>query len=181
MSNEKAKAIRVLSAFRKEWDTNSTTPNAQALDIAIKVLQQQPCEDCISRQEAIDAVKHAWAKGFEPSQYIENLSSVTPQPKQESCEDYISRNAVRIALVEKGQHSKRYRLGEIWELNLTEIDEVLNDLPSVYPARIKEKWIDILDKKTNIIERHHYECSNCGYHGWDEYNYCPRCGVEMER
>ena len=39
MSNEKA--IKILSAFREEWDTNSTTPNAQALDIAIKALQQQ--------------------------------------------------------------------------------------------------------------------------------------------
>ena len=39
----------------------------EALDMAIKVLEQQPCEDTISRQEAIDAT---W---FEP------LSSAQPE------------------------------------------------------------------------------------------------------
>ena len=28
-------------------------------------------DDYIKRQEAIEAVKHAWAKGLEPTQYIE--------------------------------------------------------------------------------------------------------------
>ena len=36
--------------------------------------------DCVDRQDAIDAVKHAWAKGLEPSQYIEELPSVQPEP-----------------------------------------------------------------------------------------------------
>jgi len=40
-------------------------------------------DDVISRQAAIDAVKHAWAKGLEPSQYIEELPSAQPEP----CED----------------------------------------------------------------------------------------------
>ena len=31
-------------------------------------------KDLISRQDAIRVVKHAWAKGLEPSQYIEILS-----------------------------------------------------------------------------------------------------------
>ena len=35
--------------------------------------------DCISRKEAIDAVKHAWAKGLEPSQYIEELPPAQPE------------------------------------------------------------------------------------------------------
>lgn len=36
-------------------------------------------DDLISRQAAIDAVKHAWAKGLEPSQYIEALPPAEPQ------------------------------------------------------------------------------------------------------
>lgn len=35
---------------------------------------------------------------------------------------------VEIALLEKGQHSKRYRLGETWELNFYEIREALETL-----------------------------------------------------
>ena len=31
--------------------------------------------DLISRQAAIDVVRHAWAKGLEPTQYLEELSS----------------------------------------------------------------------------------------------------------
>ena len=39
----------------------------------------EPCEDTISRKAAIDAVKHAWAKGLEPTQYIEDLPSAQPE------------------------------------------------------------------------------------------------------
>ena len=37
-------------------------------------------DEYISREAAIEAVKHAWAKGLEPSQYIEILpaADVTP-------------------------------------------------------------------------------------------------------
>lgn len=35
--------------------------------------------DMISRQAAIDAVKHAWAKGLEPTQYIEESPSTQPE------------------------------------------------------------------------------------------------------
>ena len=29
--------------------------------------------ECIDREAAIEAAKHAWAKGLEPSQYIDNI------------------------------------------------------------------------------------------------------------
>ena len=34
----------------------------------------------IEREAAIEAAKHAWAKGLEPSQYIEIIQAVEPQP-----------------------------------------------------------------------------------------------------
>ena len=37
--------------------------------------------DVIYRQDPIDACKHAWAKGLEPSQYIEILPSAEPERK----------------------------------------------------------------------------------------------------
>ena len=33
-------------------------------------------DEYIRRQDAVDAVKHAWAKGIEPSQYIESIEPV---------------------------------------------------------------------------------------------------------
>lgn len=42
--------------------------------------------DLISREAAIDAVKHAWAKGLEPSQYIEIIPTVPAVPLDKLCE-----------------------------------------------------------------------------------------------
>lgn len=36
--------------------------------------------DLISRADAIQAVRHAWAKGLEPSQYIEIVPAVDAEP-----------------------------------------------------------------------------------------------------
>lgn len=73
--------------------------------------------------------------------------------------DLVSRGDVLDALVEKGQSSKRYKLGEFWELNLSEIKEALDELPSV---------------ETGIIH-----CCDCKW--WDRledghpYGYCRVC------
>lgn len=50
--------------------------------------------------------------------------------------DTISRQDAIGALVEKGQRSKRYKLGEIWELNFDEIREALATVPSA-----ESQWI----------------------------------------
>ena len=48
--------------------------------------------DLISRERAIDAVKHAWAKGLEPSQYIEIIPPVPAVPLDKLCE-WLEKNA----------------------------------------------------------------------------------------
>jgi len=40
---------------------------------------------------------------------------------------------VSLALFNKGQSTKRYKVGNIWELNYSEIREALNTVPSVEP------------------------------------------------
>lgn len=37
-------------------------------------------DDYISRQAAIEAAKHAWAKGLEPTQYIEQIPAADVRP-----------------------------------------------------------------------------------------------------
>ena len=71
------------------------------------------------------------------------------------------------ALIEKGQVSRRYRLGEIWELNGQEIREALNTVPS---AQKKGHWID---------EGTNYYCSECHRGCWVNSDYCPWCGADM--
>lgn len=45
----------------------------------------------IRKRDAVDAVRHAWAKGIEPSQYIESIepSDVVQPVKCGNCEAYI--------------------------------------------------------------------------------------------
>ena len=40
-------------------------------------------DEYIKREEAIEAVKHAWAKGLEPSQYLEIIPAANVAPVQE--------------------------------------------------------------------------------------------------
>lgn len=102
-------------------------------------------------------------------------------------DDLISRQAAEIAFVEKGQLSRRYKLGEVWELNYEEIRDVLNDLPSVQPAQKTGRWI-----YGNCGD---YVCSVCGWTFSDELpymareydaeteeimRYCMHCGAKME-
>ena len=79
----------------------------------------------------------------------------------------IDADAALEALIEKGQASRRYRLGEIWELNGQEIREALNTVPS---AQKKGHWID---------EGTNYYCSECHRGCWVNSDYCPWCGADM--
>ena len=102
-------------------------------------------------------------------------------------DDLISRQAAEMALIEKGQHSRRYKWGEIWELNGLEIREVLDNLPSVQPKEKTGHWT-IIGKVFIPLFRGGYEhelqykCSECGFeHALPiPKNFCPNCGAKME-
>ena len=57
------------------------------LDDILKLIEQQPCEDCISRQAVLDNA-YAYGYGLEPEGYcvnvedIQALPPVTPQPNK---------------------------------------------------------------------------------------------------
>ena len=104
--------------------------------------------------------------------------------------DLIDRQAVFDALIEKGQNSKRYKLGENWELNLPEIIEAINVIPSAKPERktkIEMNWATYFDNMGTAVIHipYSYKCGNCGcqlqrtYDGID-INYCPECGYRLE-
>lgn len=83
------------------------------------------------------------------------------------------------ALINKGQASRRYKLGEIWELNGQEIREALNTVPSAQQP--KGHWIRVHPLQEDLIEA--YMCSECKVGYWEidpeSYFFCPHCGANM--
>lgn len=74
-----------------EWKTETPLDEAyksmiDALEMAIKALEQQPCGDCISREETLKALMDEWTEfDSELMDYliekVKKLPPVTPQPK----------------------------------------------------------------------------------------------------
>lgn len=79
--------------------------------------------DLISRQAAIEVVKHAWAKGLEPTQYLEELPAV------QTCEDAVSRQAAIDVMCELMHHW----FGGDPKDEVREIKRELEKLPAVQP------------------------------------------------
>lgn len=100
--------------------------------------------------------------------------------------DLISRKSVFDALIEKGQNSKRYKLGEKWELNLPEIIEAINAIPSVEPEERTAKVITKVIKhkySLNVVGAqtigYEWLCENCKKKVLDFDNYCSHCGAKL--
>lgn len=97
---------------------------------------------------------------------------------------YLSQKEILLAIVEKGQSSRRYKLGEIWELNFEEIREALDDVPAadVRPV-VRGKWIPSINQDLPG----YLMCSACKEAFFNpsaqphirEFNYCFNCGADM--
>jgi hypothetical protein len=93
----------------------------------------------------------------------------------------IDADKLYLEIVEKGQASKRYKIGERWELNGKEIREVVDAQPTVWQRtshwKPRKHYVSPLHE--SFVED--YECSNCHFqYGELEWNYCPICGTRMK-
>ena len=78
MTNEEA--IETLKNH-KPYDLLNAYKVGEALDMAIKALEQEPCEDAISRDAAIDLIADFELSMDEVVRGVHALPSVTSQPK----------------------------------------------------------------------------------------------------
>ena len=107
MTNEKAISI-IKNAFSwyednaRESEEEDWSGQHEALKMAIKALEQQPCEDCISRQAVDDAI-YDYSRSCDVNyeqimEFIDKLPSVTPQYTDEEID---KAQAVEQAYVDK--------------------------------------------------------------------------------
>jgi len=161
----------------KEWDGHTEEDVTRLLS-----LEQQPCEDAISRQVVINRIANTcfWLSADnweELIKCINSISSVTPAKKQQHCEDCVSREAV-IDLVAD------------YDLNMDQVVKAIHALLPVTPSRPKGHWISHKEHCENLglipSGLGVYEwCSNCDC-GIDvkefhriHYNFCPNCGADI--
>ena len=91
MTREDAKKWikNLISEMKKETSGNFHDPEYrdevyEALDMVVQVLEQEPCEDAISRQAAINSIWNGTNMDVytrEVKESLEELPPVTPQPK----------------------------------------------------------------------------------------------------
>ena len=127
-------------------------------------VKEELCEDCISRQTAINAL---WKALYE---YEDKTEKQFLESEELDVADWF-------------QH-------RIFVQNMSDIDrQTILNLPSAQPERKKGKWVhrkdmDYLDKSK--VTHNHFMCKDCGFiHDFidghtGQYLYCPSCGAKME-
>lgn len=81
----------------------------------------------------------------------------------------IDADTLKYDIVEEGQRSKRYKIGEFWELNRDEIWKVIDAQPPAQPE--PQKWLD---------HNYYLECPSCKRYVTNRTPFCPYCGGRNE-
>jgi len=143
--------------------------------MGIKALEQEPCEDCISRQ-AVLKIQAKYAEYIGATKFwqmrddIRALSPVAPQPKYED--------------IAKADIAKAFQFGVAFGFGkrYDELDRVIEEIKKVITPQPKTgHWIGRDASGTNFYGK----CSCCGQEiqidAWftANMNYCPNCGAKM--
>ena len=172
-----------------EYVTITNSKDYDALRMARKALEQEPCEDAISRSDAI-RVASGYCHWSNIPKELAKLPSVNPI----QCEDVISRQAAIDAI----ENEQKKIMRSDWAIDqakfsaMSEIRALIADLPSVSTEKTG-RWKKIKSGDKTFPES--IVCSRCGWENsyiskWDRNNnplsktfkttrYCPNCGAKM--
>lgn len=126
----------------------------EAIDYAIKALEQQPCEDAISRVDAI-RIASGYCHYTNIPDELAKLPSVNPKP----CEDAISKQAA-IDAIENTKSAK----SEDGEIYVAKINAEMNIqlLPSVSTEKTG-RWIPVSERLPEDDCKTYLVCTDDGY------------------
>ena len=173
-----------------------TYPLARAIEVILhhsdcaEEIEQEPCEDAISRQAAIDAIEEDKRNGNDScfasnydAQCFKQIIKELPPVKPVQCLTDDDKETIRIHLgAIKEELCNQHRWDEAKEYEGI-IDRLMH-LPPVKPEQKMGRWIEREDAFGDTF----YNCSACGEmwstidgNPWDNgMDYCPNCGAKME-
>ena len=179
---EKDEIVFVINGVEKRVKTEDMITEMEKLQEQDTALEQEPCEDCqriykpnpyydcISRQNAIDAM---WEELDEDTAHkVRDILETQPSvmPSQKPCEDCISREYIL-----SKAHCCCDDLADD-EPCCVDADDI-KEAPSVQPKPKIGHWI--ISPNDCFVS-----CSECGLHGdkgiYKHYRWCPNCGAKME-
>lgn len=153
-------AIKELKILREDYweddgyghETIQNDDTMFALDMAIKALEQQPCDDCISRQAVINAINHNCIYENEynltASHIMEKVKQLPPVTLQR-CEDWYDVPSDEMTLEQARQAVKDLRKKLAERLEQESCDDCINRQAAIDTI---ESWLSCDDY--NETERH---------------------------
>lgn len=172
-------AIKMLKS-KMDGNTDTSYEWAETVRMAIKGLEQQPCEMSVEeyRQRMIQAFHNADCDELialvclPTEQEFEHLEWLLKTFYNRPCEDCISREEA-INKIKEYFHDDYYQRTSIQDCRDCLIEDVISKLPGVHPTKTGH-WIDTGSGQ---------ECSECGeiQYGYDNFRfYCANCGAKIE-
>ena len=98
----------------------------------------------------------------------------------------IDADELKLAIVEEGQRSKRYKIGEKWELNREEIWKVIDEQPVLKAKRKRGYLTGVAHDDGTPPQDTECWCSCCKHYAPlmpndERINFCPVCGADLRR
>ena len=166
--------------FEDEYgDMIDSTPYYEAVDLAIKALEQEP-RDCKSCKHS-DNGKCAYTEECHECMWESKY-------EQEPCDDAISKHVVLEAIDSRIEQIKRD--ADVINKSYSHLSFVegvydgycrlkcdLWNLPSVTPQPKMGRWVN---RTGNRKDGYEYTCDSCKKISLTNFKYCPNCGARME-
>lgn len=146
---------------------NPNRRNYEAFQLAIKALEQEPCEDAISKRAVLNT--------------LDNMDSVLDEDR--TVEAY--KELLTACYKDLPRVTPTKCIGTV-KFSKEDMQELVNEkMKNIVVERKKGKWINKSQKSGCGITFVASECTCCGkktLFNCDEliYKYCPNCGAEME-